>query len=156
MEIDPITRKKTDKELKKRKIKKSKDQDVTASEVKEKEGFFDILVDTNIKISESELRSLIDNILKLGNNFVKSPTQSNLREYRNSIKDFLKRLEKHWYVIKNDLDFKNATPQLHMVAEVVDDKLMELTDMILKREKNTLLYASKIEEINGLILDLYK
>lgn len=156
MEIDPITQKKTDKELKKRKIKKSKDQDVTASEVKEKEGFFDILVDTNIKISESELRSLIDNILKLGNNFVKSPTQSNLREYRNSIKDFLKRLEKHWYVIKNDLDFKNATPQLHMVAEVVDDKLMELTDMILKREKNTLLYASKIEEINGLILDLYK
>ncbi|MDK2906044.1 hypothetical protein X927_04660 [Petrotoga mexicana DSM 14811] len=156
MEIDPITQKKTDKELKKRKIKKSKDQDVTASEVKEKEGFFDILVDTNIKISESELRSLIDNILKLGNNFVKSPTQSNLREYRNSIKDFLKRLEKHWYVIKNDLDFKNATPQLHMVAEVVDDKLMELTDMILKREKNTLLYASKIEEINGLVLDLYK
>jgi len=156
MEIDPITRKKMDKELKKRKIKKSKDQDFSTSEVKEKEGFFDILVDTNIKISESELRSLIDNILKLGNNFVKSPTQSNLRGYRNSIKDFLKRLEKHWYVIKNDLDFKNATPQLHMVAEVVDDKLMELTDMILKREKNTLLYASKIEEINGLILDLYK
>jgi len=156
MEIDPITRKKTDKELKKRKIKKSKDQDVTASEVKEKEGFFDVLVDTNIKISESELRSLIDNILKLGNNFVKSPTQSNLRGYRNSIKDFLKRLEKHWYVIKNDLDFKNSTPQLHMVAEVVDGKLMELTDMILKREKNTLLYASKIDEINGLILDLYK
>ncbi len=156
MEIDPITRKKTDKELNKRKIKKSKDKDFSASEVKEKEGFFDVLVDTNIKISESELRRLIDDILKLGNNFVKSPTQSNLREYRNSIKDFLKRLEKHWYVIKNDLDFKNSAPQLHVVAEVVDGKLMELTDMILKREKNTLLYASKIDEINGLILDLYK
>ncbi len=145
MEIDPITRKKTDKELNKRKIKKSKDKDFSASEVKEKEGFFDVLVDTNIKISESELRRLIDDILKLGNNFVKSPT-----------KDFLKRLEKHWYVIKNDLDFKNSAPQLHVVAEVVDGKLMELTDMILKREKNTLLYASKIDEINGLILDLYK
>ncbi|HBT50552.1 MAG TPA: DUF327 domain-containing protein [Petrotoga sp.] len=156
MEIDPITGKKTDKEMKKKKIKKSKDHNISTSEVKEKEGFFDVLVDTNLKISESELKSMIDNILKLGNYFVKSPTQANLRGYRNSIKDFLKRLEKHWYVIKNDLDFKNSTPQLHMVAEVVDGKLMELTDMILKREKNTLLYASKIEQINGLILDLYK
>jgi len=156
MEIDPIAQRKLDKEMKKKKIKKSKDQSVSTSEVNGSGGFFDVLVDTNIKISESELKSLIDNILKLGNNFVKSPTQSNLRGYRNSIKDFLKRLEKHWYVIKNDLDFKNSAPQLHMVAEVVDSKLMELTDMILKREKNTLVYASKIDEINGLILDLYK
>jgi hypothetical protein len=156
MEIDPINNKKAEKELKKKKIKKSKTSNSTVSETQAKEGFFDVLLDAEADISEKELKLIIDNVLEVGNRFAKSPTSSNLKDYKGVIKNFLKRLEKHWYIIKNDVDFRSATPKLHMVAQIVDQKLKDLTDLMLKREKNTLMYASKIEEINGLILDLYK
>ena len=61
-----------------------------------------------------------------------------------------------WYIIKSEVDFQNSIPKLHIVAEVVDEKMKELTDVLLKKEKSTLIYASTIEQINGLILDLYK
>ena len=117
---------------------------------------FDVLVDTENQVSEKELKLLIDDILEKGNRFVKSPTLSNLRDYKEAIKSFLKRLEKSWYIIKSEVDFQNSIPKLHIVAEVVDEKMKELTDVLLKKEKSTLIYASTIEQINGLILDLYK
>ncbi|HOB16179.1 MAG TPA: YaaR family protein [Defluviitoga sp.] len=157
MEINPLNnRKKTEKEVKRKKGKSSKKQNIESSEKNQVNGFFDVLVNTENQVSEKELKLLIDDVLNKGNKFVKSPTFSNLREYKDSIRNFLKRLEKSWYIIKSEVDFQNSIPKLHMVAEVVDEKLKELTDILLKKEKSTLIYASTIEEINGLILDLYK
>lgn len=157
MEINPLNnRKKTEKEVKRKKGKSSKTQNIESSEKNQVNGFFDVLVNTENQVSEKELKLLIDDVLNKGNKFVKSPTFSNLREYKDSIRNFLKRLEKSWYIIKSEVDFQNSIPKLHMVAEVVDEKLKELTDILLKKEKSTLIYASTIEEINGLILDLYK
>ncbi|HHV01919.1 MAG TPA: YaaR family protein [Defluviitoga tunisiensis] len=157
MEINPLdNRKKSEKEVKRKKGKSSKAQKLDSSEKKQVVGFFDVLVDTENQVSEKELKLLIDDILEKGNRFVKSPTLSNLRDYKEAIKSFLKRLEKSWYIIKSEVDFQNSIPKLHIVAEVVDEKMKELTDVLLKKEKSTLIYASTIEQINGLILDLYK
>lgn len=157
MEINPLdNRKKTEKEVKRKKGKSSNAQKLDSSENKQVVGFFDVLVDAENQVTEKELKLLIDDILEKGNRFVKSPTLSNLRDYKEAIKSFLKRLEKSWYIIKSEVDFQNSIPKLHMVAEVVDEKLKELTDVLLKKEKSTLIFASTIEEINGLILDLYK
>jgi uncharacterized protein YaaR (DUF327 family) len=157
MEINPLdNRKKTEKEVKRKKGKSSNTQKLDSSENKQVVGFFDVLVDAENQVTEKELKLLIDDILEKGNRFVKSPTLSNLRDYKEAIKSFLKRLEKSWYIIKSEVDFQNSIPKLHMVAEVVDEKLKELTDVLLKKEKSTLIFASTIEEINGLILDLYK
>lgn len=157
MEIDPINnKKKTEKEIKKRKIKNLKSGDVSDNSINQSSGFFDVLLDTQIEISEKELKILVDNVINAGNKFVKSPTSSNLRSYKQAIKEFLKRLEKHWYVIKSEVDYKNSSPKLHVVAQIVDEKIKELTDVLLKKEKRTIIYASTIEEINGLLLDLYQ
>ena len=157
MEINPLdNRKKSEKEVKRKKGKSSNAQKLDSSEKKQLVGFFDVLVDTENQVSEKELKLLIDDILEKGNRFVKSPTLSNLRDYKEAIKSFLKRLEKSWYIIKSEVDFQNSIPKLHIVAEVVDEKMKELTDVLLKKEKSTLIYASTIEQINGLILDLYK
>ena len=157
MEINPLdNRKKSEKEVKRKKGKSSNAQKLDSSEKKQVVGFFDVLVDTENQVSEKELKLLIDDILEKGNRFVKSPTLSNLRDYKEAIKSFLKRLEKSWYIIKSEVDFQNSIPKLHIVAEVVDEKMKELTDVLLKKEKSTLIYASTIEHINGLILDLYK
>jgi len=136
MEINPLdNRKKSEKEVKRKKGKSSNAQKLDSSEKKQVVGFFDVLVDTENQVSEKELKLLIDDILEKGNRFVKSPTLSNLRDYKEAIKSFLKRLEKSWYIIKSEVDFQNSIPKLHIVAEVVDEKMKELTDVLLKKEK---------------------
>ena len=97
MEINPLdNRKKSEKEVKRKKGKSSNAQKLDSSEKKQVVGFFDVLVDTENQVSEKELKLLIDDILEKGNRFVKSPTLSNLR-YQEAIKSFLKRLRKIWY-----------------------------------------------------------
>ena len=157
MEINPLdNRKKSEKEVKRKKGKSSNAQKLDSSEKKQVVGFFDVLVDTENQVSEKELKLLIDDILEKGNRFVKSPTLSNLRDYKEAIKSFLKRLEKSWYIIKSEVDFQNSIPKLHIVAEVVDEKMKQLTAGLLKKEKSTLIDASTIDLIDGLILGLYK
>jgi hypothetical protein len=46
--------------------------------------------------------------------------------------------------------------RLHVVVEEVNEKLMDLTEKIMKNERPTINLAARIEEINGLILNLYR
>jgi hypothetical protein len=141
-----------------KKSKKTKRKKTTSSKGNNsiEDGFFDILSETEYKISEREIKKLLDEILNSGNRFVKSPTQINLKNYKHSIKEFLKKIEKKLYKVKEDIDMDNETPRLHVIAEVVDNKIKEITDSLMNKEKNTLFYASRVEEINGLLLDLYR
>lgn len=120
-----------------------------------KEGFFDILLSTEKELSEKELKILIDSILNNGNKFVRSPTPKNLRDYKQAIKEYLKKIEKFLIKVKEDVEIDGQTPRIHVVAEIVDQKINDITEMIMKKEKNTISFASRVEEINGLLLDLY-
>ena len=155
MYINPTGNNKSENAKKTKKTKRKKTASSKGNNSIE-DGFFDILADTEYKISEREIKKLLDEILNFGNRFVKSPTQSNLKNYKHSIKEFLKKIEKKLYKVKEDIDMENESPRLHVIAEVVDNKIKEITDAVMNKEKNTLFYASRVEEINGLLLDLYR
>ncbi|MDK2945681.1 YaaR family protein [Geotoga petraea] len=154
MYINPTGNNKSENTKKSKKTKRKKTTSLKSSSIED--GFFDILTDTEYKITEREIKKLLDEILNFGNRFVKSPTQSNLKNYKQSIKEFLKKIEKKIYKVKEDIDMENGSPRLHVIAEVVDNKIKEITESVMNKEKNTLFYASRVEEINGLLLDLYR
>jgi hypothetical protein len=154
MYINPTGNNKSENTKKSKKTKRKKSTSLKSSSIED--GFFDILTDTEYKITEREIKKLLDEILNFGNRFVKSPTQSNLKNYKQSIKEFLKKIEKKIYKVKEDIDMENGSPRLHVIAEVVDNKIKEITESVMNKEKNTLFYASRVEEINGLLLDLYR
>jgi hypothetical protein len=154
MYINPTGNNKSENTKKSKKTKRKRTSSLKGSSIED--GFFDILTDTEYKITEREIKKLLDEILNFGNRFVKSPTQSNLKNYKHSIKEFLKKIEKKIYKVKEDIDMENGSPRLHVIAEVVDNKIKEITESVMNKEKNTLFYASRVEEINGLLLDLYR
>jgi len=138
------------------KIKKKKSSKSNkSSSTFEHTSFFDLITDAEIQISEKELKMLINNILDNGNRFVKSPTPINLKYYKEAIKEYLKKIEKKLFRMKEEIDIETETPRLHVIAEVVDEKIKDLTEAIIKKEKGTIFFASKVEEINGLLIDLY-
>jgi hypothetical protein len=79
-----------------------------------------------------------------------------LKRYKNAIKEFLKLIEKKIYKLAGSFDMNSGRARLHLVVEEVNEKLMDLTEKIMKNERPTINLAARIEEINGLILNLYR
>lgn len=119
-------------------------------------GFIDMLGNVQLEKAEEEAKKSLQEVLKAGNRFSRSPTNKNFQAYRDSMRRFLQFIEKGLYSIREDMGANADFPKLYMVADIVDEKMHQIAALLMKNEKNTLLFAGKVEEINGLVLDLYR
>lgn len=106
------------------------------------------------KRSQEQLQEMMDSIKKKGNRLVVTKCYSDVRAYKDSIREYLKSVLTYMYGIKKDISFWQT--QYFITVDTVDAKLEELTNMILKDEKDNLNIASTVDEIAGLIVDIYK
>lgn len=104
--------------------------------------------------SEEELKKMLEDIKKRGDRLVITKCYSDVRAYKDLIKDYLKSILKYMYSIKKDISFWQT--QYFLTVDTIDLKLQELTEDLLKSEKENLDIAGTIDEITGLILDIYK
>lgn len=112
--------------------------------------------DISVEQFEKLLKEALEEVIESGNELVRSPTPSNLKRYKNAIKEFLKLVEKKLYKLSGSFDMTSGKAKLHVVVEEVNEKLMDLAEKIMKNEWQTINLAARIEEINGLILNLYR
>lgn len=70
------------------------------------------------------------------------------------IKEYLESILKFMYDTKKDISFWQT--QYFVTVDTVDEKLEELTNMLLSEEKENLNLAATIDEIQGLIVDIYR
>jgi len=104
--------------------------------------------------SEQQLRDMMDDIKKRGNRLTITKCFADVKAYKNLIKQYLDSVLKHMYEVKKDISFWQT--QYFITVETVDNKLEELTQMLLKQEKGNLEIANTIDEISGMIVDIYK
>ena len=104
--------------------------------------------------SEEQLKDMMDDIKKRGNRLSITKCFSDVRAYKNLIREYLESVLKHMYEVKKDISFWQT--QYFITVETIDMKLEELTQMLLSQEKDNLDVANTIDEISGLIVDIYK
>jgi uncharacterized protein YaaR (DUF327 family) len=104
--------------------------------------------------SEQELKDMQDDIKKKGNRLTITKCYADVRAYKNMIKEYLASVLEHMFTVKKDISFWQT--QYFITVEVIDNKLEELTQMLLQEEKDKINVASTIDEISGLIVDIYK
>lgn len=104
--------------------------------------------------NEAELRAMLDDIKKRGNRLVITKCYADVRAYKNLIKEYLQGVLKHMYEIKKDISFWQT--QYFITVETIDSKLDELTNLLLNEQGENLDIASTIDEISGLVVDIYK
>lgn len=104
--------------------------------------------------SQEELKALLDDIKNKGNRLVITKTYADVRAYKNLIKNYLESVLDYMYSVKKDVSFWQT--QYFITRDTVDLKLEELTEAILQGEKSNLNIAASVDEIQGLVLDLYK
>lgn len=135
-------------EVKKKKQIRSK----SPSEVS-RSSFFEILEDVEEDKLDELLEQLIKKVISAGNELVRSPTQENFKNYRESIKEFLKVIEKRLYKVGRQI---SKDIDLHVVGQEIDQRLEQIAKDLMEAEKGAIMLAARVQEIYGLLMDLYR
>lgn len=104
--------------------------------------------------SQEQLKKMCDDIKKRGNRLVLTKTYADVRMYKKMIKEYLESVLQFMYDTKKDISFWQT--QYFVTVDTIDTKLEEITNSLMSEEKENLDIAATIDEIQGLIVDIYR
>ena len=113
-------------------------------------------------VENVSIEELLDNIHEAGEKLIEKPFISSIKEYKNAVRQFVGYIVKKAYEAETDVQtrrfLKNGIPVLDekkwVKIKVVDEKLEKLASYIVQSQKNQLTILKKIEEIEGILVDL--
>ncbi|MFS8581614.1 MAG: YaaR family protein [Limnochordales bacterium] len=87
----------------------------------------------------------------------KEPGLETLAAYKQALRAAIEDALRRAYRVQAETGFSGGgRRRLLYVVRVVDQKLEELTRLLLARERDNLAIAARLDEIRGLLLDLYR
>lgn len=102
------------------------------------------------------LQLMMEEIIMQGDKIVKRMDVKDMRHYRTLIKDFMNEIvnRSHKFSRENFLD-RRGRHRVYGIIRLVDEKLDELAQELVKDEKDTISILAKVGEIRGLLLDIF-
>ena len=139
-------------------------QAVPVSQVQQSEnaaqtdGSFKFMLASHIEEHDLQVRlsSMIQEITRQGDRISKKMDVRDMKKYRALIKEFMNEVvsRSHKFSRENFLDRKGRH-RVYGIIRQVDDTLDELARELVKDEKDHIAVLNKIDEIRGLILDIF-
>ncbi len=103
--------------------------------------------------TKEELDLQMKEIKKIGERLVITKSYGDVVHYKRLIKDYLKSVVDHIYDINKNTSFWDRN--YFTTVNAINEKLENMTRELIYEEQSNLNIASKIDEINGLLLDIY-
>ncbi len=132
----------------------SKKQNTRAKAVSK--AFPHLLEEKEEKLALAMLQEMLKSIEEKGEKLKKSRNLKDLKAYKKDVKNFLATAGKEGLKVRQ---ISHRTPQgkmkIYTVIDKVDDALEELTQEMLKKQASVMSIVAKIDEIRGLLLDLF-
>ena len=114
-------------------------------------GFQQIIAAGADNIRES-LDSLMLTVDEAAQTLLKNPGEPELIRYTQAVRDFIRKAQGEAFHVSREFDRHN---RLYMIVREVDSQLAELTDKVLYTQGSALEMAARIQEIRGILLDMY-
>ena len=122
------------------------------------DGSFKFTLVSTIEETElaERLNTLMGEITEQGEKIKKRRDIQDMRRYRSLIKDFMNEVvnRSHKFSRENFLD-KRGRHRVYGMVRLVDEKLDEIASELIKDEQDMLLIMNNIDEIRGLLLDIF-
>lgn len=105
---------------------------------------------------EERIKVLVDKIQSQGKKLEKKADIRDLKIYKQLISEFLDEAVSHSHAFtkKNFLD-RRGRHRVYAIIKKINEELIELTNEVLRAEQDNLAILKKLEDIRGLILDLF-
>ncbi|MHB8172171.1 MAG: YaaR family protein [Thermincolia bacterium] len=112
------------------------------------------------RVQGSNIKQRLDKILQeleqQGRRLSQSMTIGDLKQYKQLVKNFLAEALGKTYHIKEEAHWDHkGRHKVFTTVEKVDEKMEELTSMVLEQQQDQLAVLAKMDEIRGLLIDLY-
>lgn len=120
---------------------------------KSKLDFSDSFNQTNRSKTKEELELYIKEIKKTGDRLSVTQNYTDVVKYKQAIKGYLKSIVDYVYTLNKKDSFWDTN--YFTTVNTVNEKLEEITKELIYDQKNNINVAAKIEEINGLLIDIY-
>ncbi|GAB4277362.1 MAG: hypothetical protein Kow0029_19970 [Candidatus Rifleibacteriota bacterium] len=112
------------------------------------------LKDARIDVLSNDLNELAKIVKQRGENFLKAPDEKLLQSYKEAIKQFLTKVSKEFYSLKEEFGAqKDGEQKVFQLVNSTDSEVESLTKETLTHDKAVNLLAS-LDDIRGLVLDI--
>ncbi len=101
-----------------------------------------------------EIANLLKDISAKGRNLKKYKKVEDLEDYKKLIQSLLKKVVSSTEKVEKKATFKNGQKNFKLHLQVINKNLLELTREFMKQQKSVIAIATKIDSIEGLLLDL--
>ena len=127
-------------------------------QVRPDDGTFKFMLASNIEEADlaNMLNGMLEEIVMEGKQISKRMDVKDMRKYRTLIKGFMNEVvnRSHKFSRENFLD-RRGRHRVYGIIRLVDEKLDELAQELVKDEKDHIAILSKVDEIRGLLLDIF-
>lgn len=105
---------------------------------------------------QSQLSLMMEDIIQQGKRLGKRMDVRDMKQYRKLIQEFINEIatHSHQFSRENFLDRKGRH-RVYGIVKQINQTLDELAEELLREEKDNIAILSKIDEIRGLILDIF-
>lgn len=134
-------------------INSNKSVNIENNFTKTKTDFSQSFDSMNKSKTKQELDDYMKEIKKSGERLIRTQNYSDISMYKKAIKGYLKSVVDYAYSINKNTSFWEGN--YFTTVKTVNEKLEQMTRELIYEQKENLDIASKIEEINGLLLDVY-
>ena len=128
------------------------------SNVQQTDDTFRFMLASNIEEAglADRLNLMMEEIVMQGDKITKRMDVKDMRRYRALIKDFMNEIvnRSHKFSRENFLD-RRGRHRVYGIVRLVDEKLDELAQDLMKEEKDEIAILAKVGEIRGLLLDIF-
>ncbi len=119
---------------------------------------FQFMLASNIEEAAfaERLNLMMEEIVMQGDKIIKRMDVKDMRKYRSLIKEFMNEIvnRSHKFSRENFLD-RRGRHRVYGIIRLVDQKLDELAQELVKDERDTISILAKVGEIRGLLLDIF-
>jgi len=143
-------------------------QEKKAKKSDKKKGIFKSTFDREVKQSQdsglevvspgnlAEIESILDEVHQLGEALSAEPTMTNIKKYKQGISRFLKTINLHNFQVEEQEGIlnRNFSRKKYYQVKVLNEKLDRLVAGVLQNQTAQLEILRRVEEIQGLLVDL--
>ncbi|GHU29880.1 hypothetical protein FACS1894172_01930 [Spirochaetia bacterium] len=108
-------------------------------------------------LSEDTIQNLLDEIHSAGDDLRNRPFPEEIRRYKQAVRNFLYKIVKNGYTTHRQISGINlAKRKRFTLVQVVDQKLEQLAAGIMAGQITQLNILARLEEIKGLLVDIFQ
>lgn len=118
--------------------------------------FPDALEKHYLREHKDDFEKLLKKLEDIGKKLVDSFSIYELKNYKDTLRDFLHKTQGQVYKLKEETAHtrQGKTKIMHLIQKI-DAELEELSNIVLSRQKNQVKLLEKMDQIRGLLVDLY-